>query len=88
MVTNQFHWLVECVLTYKWMFDIFFSSKTIAQEVITALLNKYQITDNPRKFALYEQTCGSDKKRQYHLIFWFTSLFKWHPGEKIQYSKF
>ena len=30
-------------------------SITTAQEVIRALLQKFKITDNPRKFALYEK---------------------------------
>ena len=35
---------------------IHISSDTSTQEVITLLLQKFRITDNPRKFALYEKS--------------------------------
>jgi Ras association domain-containing protein 1 len=37
---------------------IHIDSHTTAQEVIRALLAKFKITDNPRKFALYEKPIG------------------------------
>jgi Ras association domain-containing protein 1 len=40
---------------------IHISSTTTAQEVIRALLSKFKITDNPRKFALYEKNLGNRK---------------------------
>ena len=37
-------------------------SETTTQEVIVMLLQKFKITDNPRKFALYEHTVFKDNK--------------------------
>jgi Ras association domain-containing protein 1 len=37
-------------------------SDTTAQEVIKALLHKFKITDNPRKFAVYEKIMEPGKK--------------------------
>ncbi len=37
-------------------------SDTTAQEVIKALLQKFKITDNPRKFALYEKVANEGEK--------------------------
>jgi len=39
------------------------TSSTTAYEVIEALLDKYGVTDNPQKFALYERTEEDDKIR-------------------------
>lgn len=42
-----------------------FCSDTTAQEVIRALLQKFRITDNPRKFALYERLNEDDGKSEW-----------------------
>jgi len=42
---------------------IHITSDTTAVEVIVALLQKFKITDNPRKFALYEKTVEEDGEK-------------------------
>jgi len=39
-------------------------STTTAQEVIATLLAKFQITDNPRKFALYESLTTTNNEKE------------------------
>ena len=43
------------------IFPLHFCSSTTTSEVIRALLQKFKITDNPRKFALYEKIFEADK---------------------------
>lgn len=38
------------------------ASKTTTKEVITGLLKKFHILDNPRKFAMYEQEFNDKNK--------------------------
>lgn len=42
--------------------SIHISSKTTTREVITSLLKKFHIVDNPRKFAMYEQEFNDKNK--------------------------
>ncbi len=42
------------------MFCYLTFSETTTQEVIRALLQKFKITDNPRKFALYENILAGE----------------------------
>ena len=56
-----------CYLSvYLTFYIIYLYSNTTTQEVIKALLSKFKITDNPRKFALYEKVIEGEKGILYH----------------------
>nr|KAG5711380.1 hypothetical protein BaRGS_006077 [Batillaria attramentaria] len=71
--------------------SIHINSKTTTKEVITNLLKKFHILDNPRKFAMYEQEFNEKNKlvklrRLTDKDFPLTALLSWDP-EKIKFYR-
>lgn len=71
--------------------SIHINSKTTTKEVITSLLKKFHILDNPRKFAMYEQEFNEKNKlvrlrRLTDKDFPLTALLSWDP-ERIKFYR-
>ena len=61
-VAHIIFWVVSQLhIRYALSMNFFYCSSTTTSEVIRALLQKFKITDNPRKFALYEKIFEGDK---------------------------
>lgn len=56
--------LSECLFLNEWMNDFccLINSDETTKDVISMLLKKFHILDNPRKFALYEQELNEKGK--------------------------
>ncbi|XP_076469604.1 uncharacterized protein LOC143299947 [Babylonia areolata] len=70
--------------------SIHITSKTTTREVITSLLKKFHIVDNPRKFAMYEQVFNEKNKlvklrRLTDKDFPLLALLSWKPDNIKHY---
>ena len=82
-ITTHSQWIILDVFSNKFcciLTDICLSSHsdTSTQQVIELLLSKFKITDNPKKFALYEKIEDEKGVTSYtHIVLNFVEGFEW-----------